>query len=213
MGRLGPSDRTRFSAVNIPLIGLVATAYDVHFEQISGGPTWFYTDRFDVEARPEHPANRQEIGAMLQTLLEDRFHLVVGRETREEPVYALVVEKGGPRLKSHVGEPSLVDGGFPIRPGDRGQVIFTGVQMERLAWFLGTRLGRPVIDRTGLTGSFDFELAWNGDAPPDRPGAPAMAEPSESAFSALHRLGLKLESQRGPVERLTIVRVEHPTGN
>jgi uncharacterized protein (TIGR03435 family) len=212
MARLGPVDPARFEAINIPLAGLVTTAYDVHFEQVSGAPAWFYTDRFDVEAKPERPASRREINAMLQTLLAERFRLVVRRETREQPVYALAVDKGGPKLRSHVGE-SAPSGGFPIRPADGGRVLFTGVRMERLAWFLGTRLGRPVVDRTGLAGAFDFELAWDGDARPQGFGAPPPAEPGPSVFAALHNLGLKLESQRGPVEYLTVEHVERPTGN
>jgi bla regulator protein BlaR1 len=215
MGRIGPVDRARFIAVNIPLAGLVMTAYDVNIEQISGWPEWAHTERFDVEAKAEHPASRQEINAMLQTLLAERFHLVLHRETREQPIYALVMDKVGPKLKPHPAapEPATRPGeGMPIRPGDKGQVIFNGVQMDRLAWFLGTRLHRRVIDRTGLAGSYDFDLAWDGDprlegfgdAPPD---------PGSSVFSALHELGLKLESLKGPVEFLTIEHLERPTEN
>jgi bla regulator protein blaR1 len=215
MGRVGPVDRARFVAVNIPLAGLVMTAYDVNLEQISGWPEWVHSARFDIEAKAEHPASRAEISAMLQTLLAERFHLVLRRETREQPIYALVMDKLNPTLKPH--SPESPDERprqeMPIRPGDKGEVIFTGVRMDRLAWFLGTRLGRRVIDRTGLSGSYDFDLAWDGDARPDRPGAALPAEPGPSVFSALHDLGLKLESRRGPVEFLTVAHVELPSEN
>jgi uncharacterized protein (TIGR03435 family) len=213
MGRYGPVDRSRFSAVNIPLAGIVADAYDVNFEQISGWPEWAHTERFDIEAKPEHPVDRQEMKAMLQTLLAERFHLVLRRETREQPIYALTLDRGGARLKAHAtaAEPRRGDR-MPIRPGDKGQVIFNGVEMERLAWFLGTRLQRRVVDRTGLAGSFDFELEWDGDRRREEFGG-ALAEPGPTVFSALHDLGLKLESQRGPVEFLTIEHLERPTEN
>src|SRR5712671_2189010 len=154
---------------------------------------------------------------MLQTLLTERFKLQIRREAKELPVYALVVDKGGPKLKPHAGAPET---GMPIRPGDPGQVIFRDVPMERLAWFLSTRMGRSVLDQTGLKPHYDFELAWNGDRPMRLEGGPDTHEltPPDtngpSIFAALHeQLGLRLESRKGPVEFLTILHAEKPTEN
>jgi uncharacterized protein (TIGR03435 family) len=138
--------------------------------------------------------------------LAERFKLAVRRESRQQPVYVLTVEKSGPKIKPHQEGVAIPDG-MPIRPGDRGDVIFTGVEMRRLAWFLGTRLERPVIDRTGLPDRYDFNLGW------DIPGDPAPDPTRPTVFSALHDLGLKLETEKGPVEYLTIERLERPTEN
>ena len=106
---------------------------------------------------------------------------------------------------------------MPIRPGGNGQVLFTGVEMERLAWFLGTRLGRPVLDRTGLTGAYDFTLSWASAERPVGPGDPGDSPADEvgpSLFSAVRQqLGLRLESRKGPVVFLTIEHLERPTEN
>jgi uncharacterized protein (TIGR03435 family) len=212
MGRLGPVDRGRFVAVNIPLPGLVMAAYDVNFQQVSGWPEWAQNERFDVEAKSDHPVGRQETNAMLQTLLEERFHLVLRRETREQPIYALVADKGSSRLKAHAAATTSGET-LPIRPGDKGQVIFNGVAMDRLAWFLGIRLGRRVLDQTGLTGVYDFELDWDGPAREERAEGGPPPEPGPSVFAALHDLGLKLESRKGPVEFLIIQHLEHPSEN
>jgi uncharacterized protein (TIGR03435 family) len=121
-------------------------------------------------------------------------------------VYVLMVEKSGPKLKPHQ-EGAAPPDGMPIRPGEDGGVIFTGVEMRRLAWFIGIRLQRPVIDRTGLPDRYDFNLAW------DTPDDPVPDPTRPTVFSALRDLGLKLETEKGPVEYLTIERLERPTEN
>jgi len=152
---------------------------------------------------------------MQNSRLAERFKLQLHRETRELPIYALVVENVKPRLKRHSGDPET---GMPIRPGDNGQTIFRDVPMSRVAWFLSTRAGRSVIDQTGLQGSYDFDLVWD-----DRPArlersAESLTTPDDASgptlFSALReQLGLKLESRKGPVEFLTIRHAEKPTEN
>jgi uncharacterized protein (TIGR03435 family) len=207
----------RFRATNIPFKILLATAYDVNFEQISGGPDWLDSERFDVEAKPDSLATTQQIHLMLQKLLTERFGLVLRRETKEMPVLALVIDKAGDKgtakLRAHDGPE--VD--FGIRPGDKGQVIFTGVSIPWFSQFLSIRSGKTVVDKTGLTGVYDFELAWTPDVPqreegPDHPPQPDPA--GASIFTAVReQLGLKLVSEKGPVEFLNITHVERPSEN
>jgi len=111
----------RFRATNIPFKILLATAYDVNFEQISGEPDWLESERFDVEAKPDRLATTQQIHLMLQKLLSDRFGLVLRRETKEMPILSLALDKEIKKIRVHDGPE--VD--FGIRPGDKGQVVFT----------------------------------------------------------------------------------------
>jgi uncharacterized protein (TIGR03435 family) len=202
----------RFRATNIPLKILIATAYDVSFDQISGGPGWLDTERFDIEAKPDGLATTSQIHLMLQNLLAQRFGLQLHRETKEMPVLTLIPDKGISRLRVHDGPE--VD--FGIRPGDRGQVVFNGVSMQRFSQFLSMRLRRTVLDKTGLTGVYDFELSWAPDDPQQEGSAsPPQPDPSgASIFTAVReQLGLKLASGKGPVEFLTITHVDKPSEN
>jgi uncharacterized protein (TIGR03435 family) len=203
----------RFRATNIPLKILLATAYDVNFEQISGGPDWLDSERYDVEAKPDRLATTKQIHLMLQKLLAERFGLVLRREIKEMPIFALVLDKGISKIRVHDGPE--VD--FGIRPGDKGQVVFRGVSLPRFSLFLSMRLRRTVVDKTGLPGVYDFELAWAPDEPQrdDGPESPPQPDPSgASIFTAVReQLGLKLVSEKGPVEFLNITHVERPSAN
>lgn len=170
---------------------------------------------------------------MLQSLLAERFHLVVRRDTKEMPVYALVVDKNGPKFKeAHESDPSIVDLKNP--PGVTGRPRFTivrrgrltaqGVDMKSLADDLSNFLGRVVVDKTGLARSYDVKLEWQPDenqvamfqtmGVPEGFGAPSPDAHLPSIFAALQeQLGLKLESQKGPVEIFTIESVERPSEN
>jgi uncharacterized protein (TIGR03435 family) len=212
------------SATGVPLKMLLMEAYGVKAFQISGEPDWANTARWDIEAKVEGVQGRlsqAQHGAMLRVLLEDRFQLKVRRETREMPVYALVVEKGGSKLTLHTGEPPPP--GQTIRQGlgmfsvKKGGLALLAAQLERQLW-------RVVIDRTGLKGEYDYTLHWTpetGQGGPESLGLPPQAEPAApvdskgpSIFTALQeQLGLKLESQRGPVEIIVIESVEKPSEN
>jgi uncharacterized protein (TIGR03435 family) len=218
------------NAVNVTLKELIANAYNIvcgkfcDDERISGGPKWIYSDRFDVVTKgPQLPqpgrATREQIRQCVQALLADRFKLVIRRETREMQVYHLVVAKNGSRLKEYTGDDQ--NGGIG---GNRpGQLIGERTSLYGLVANLTGILGRPVIDRTGLTGRYDFKLEWTPEMladvkGPDGPGekvsvsAPGFADPS--IFTALQeQLGLKLESQKGPVEVIIIERAEKPAAN
>jgi uncharacterized protein (TIGR03435 family) len=203
---------------------LLMEAYNVQAFQISGEPDWVNTARWDIEAKVEGVQGRlsqSQHGAMVRVLLEDRFQLKVRRETREMPVYALVVEKGGSKLTLHTGEPPPPGqairqglGMFSVKKGGLG--LLTS-QLQRQLW-------RVVIDRTGLKGEYDYTLQWTpepGQGGPASIGLPPQAEvaaPADSKgpsiFTALReQLGLKLESQKGPVEIIVIERVEKPSEN
>jgi uncharacterized protein (TIGR03435 family) len=209
------------------LKNLISLAYGVRWFQISG-PEWIDTERFDIEARaetsdaaaPVDPAKLREeepkIYERLRSLLADRFHLTLHRETREQPVYALMVAKNGPKFEESTDPRGMIRAG-------RGTVKGQAVAIAALALNLSNVLGRRVIDKTGLAGKYSFELKWSPDqpsaAPPGQapPGAelpPAADSNGPSIFTALtEQLGLRLESQKGPVEMLVIARAEKPSEN
>jgi uncharacterized protein (TIGR03435 family) len=151
--------------------------------------------------------------------LADRFKLVIRRETKEMPLYHLVVGRNGHKLKEYTGD----DPHGGIRGNRPGEIIGERASLYGLIANLTGMLGRPVLDRTGLTGRYDFKLEWTpdmlpGGKGPDGPGekvdasAPEFSAPS--LFSALQdQLGLKLEPQKGPVEVFVIVSAEKPAAN
>jgi bla regulator protein BlaR1 len=224
----------RVTVANFPVKRLIETAYGIKDFQISGGPGWAGADFFDITAKAEGPIeSRSQIQQVLQSLLAERFQLVVHRDTKEMPVYALVVDKNGPKFKeAHESDPSMVDlknpPGVTGRPRftivRRGRVTAQGVDMKSLADDLSNFLGRVVLDKTGLTGSYDVKLEWQPDenqvamfqtmGVPEGFGAPAADWHGPTLFTALEeQLGLKLESQKGPVEIFTIERIERPSEN
>jgi uncharacterized protein (TIGR03435 family) len=221
---------------------LLTLAYDVREFQISGGPGWVNTDRFDIVAKAERSAAAENVPddprkmtdeqrktvadqmrERLRALLADRFQLTIHRETKEQSVYALVVGKSGSKLQeSQMKEGNAGRGRMMM---GRGQFSGQGVALQMLTQSLSSQLGRPVIDRTGLKGNFDFKLEWTpdpgqsggpfGGGPPPGADAPPPPDPNgPSIFTALQeQLGLRLESQKGPVEMLVIDKVEKPSEN
>jgi len=212
------------SAIGTPLKMLIMEAYNVKAFQISGEPDWVNTVRWDVEAKVEGVQGRltqAQHGAMLRVLLEDRFQLRIRRETREMQVYALVVAKEGSKLTLHTGEPPPP--GQAIRSG-RGMFSIKKGGIAFLTALLERQLSRTVIDQTGLNGEYDYTLEWTpepGQGGPESiglPPEPELSTPAESRgpsiFTALQeQLGLRLESQKGPVEIIVIERVEKPSEN
>ncbi|OFV93633.1 MAG: hypothetical protein A3G76_06170 [Acidobacteria bacterium RIFCSPLOWO2_12_FULL_65_11] len=235
----------RFNAVNVPLRFLIRNAYQLQDFQLVGGPGWITSERFDIIAKaegdppPVPPGTTGPFQIMMRNLMADRFRLKVHKETREMPVYALVLARAdrqlGPQLR-----PSTVDCAArgrgrgapppPPQPGERpacgmrigpGTMTGGGFPISQLATALSQFAQRVVLDRTGLTGNFDLDLTWTPDQIPQGPpgGAPAGAPPppaldGPSLFTALQeQLGLKLESIRGPVEVVVIDSVEQPTAD
>jgi uncharacterized protein (TIGR03435 family) len=198
-----------FRYVAMKLTDLVTAAYGVRYEQVAGTPSWGDgpgAARYDIEAKVEDGAkpSREQVQQMLRSLLEDRFKLKVRRETRERPVYLLTVAKSAPKLKS-------VDKGEGVRVGASavGQRMDGKATMDFLARQLTISAGRIVIDRTGLTGNYEFTLEWTPDGSEPSDGAASV-----SIFTAVQeQLGLKLEPAKAPVEMIVIERAEMPTEN
>jgi uncharacterized protein (TIGR03435 family) len=188
--------------------------------QIVGGPAWLDTDRFDIQAKASGDPSAAQLRLMLQSLLEERFKLVTHRETRELPVYNLVMARGdgkaGARLRPSQTNCVNDRPPTPVSQVTIPQCAFTftdtalrgkGVTMRALARELSF-VGRVVLDKTDLAGQFDVDLEWA--SVPSGPDVPADAGPS--IFTTLQeQLGLKLESTKGPVDVLVIDHVEHPT--
>jgi uncharacterized protein (TIGR03435 family) len=232
----------KLSASNIPVKSLLQEAYGVKESQISGGPGWIDSERYDIEAKPddafadaEKKLSRDEMIAqqrlMMQAMLADRFKLTLHHESKEMEVYALVVAKNGPKLHEVTLPPPETPRELP-KPGDplpkggiwmrgRGQLDVTGAGMAQFVNVLSMQVGRIVLDKTALKGNYEFTLKWTpdegqGHMPGGPPGdaAPPPDASGPSIFTALQeQLGLKLESQKGAVDTLVIDHVERPSEN
>jgi uncharacterized protein (TIGR03435 family) len=193
------------------LFDLITTAYGIRYDQIAGAPGWAETEHYDLEAKAEdgdRPLTRPELRQMLQNLLADRFQLKIHRETRDVPVYALVVGKNGPKLKAAAADAT---GGSSVRGKPTGVLHMETAKgtLAGLASQLSGTAGRPVLDKTGLAGYYAYTLDW---FPANRPMPPDLDVPD--MFQALQdQLGLRLESTKGPVEKIVIDHAEKPSGN
>jgi bla regulator protein BlaR1 len=219
-----PSPGGGLTITGVPLRMLIMEAYDVRTFQVSGGPGWMSTERWDIEAKAEGVQGQLPIGQtlkMLQALITDRFHLEVHHETKEMTIYALVVGKNGSKLTPHTGEPPQPTDRLRVRPGSlRAKQIGTAGLVRQLT----LQVGRPVIDKTGLTGAYDFALEWTpepGQGGPESIGLPpaldfprASDSNGPSIFTALQeQLGLRLDAQKGPVDLIVVDRAEKPDEN
>jgi uncharacterized protein (TIGR03435 family) len=243
----------RFIVNNTSLRTMIRNAYKVPDFTISGGPGWITSDRYDIEAKADGELKGDAVLMLLQTLLEDRFQLKIHRETKEGPVYVLTVAKGGSRLlpsncavvdPAYMPPPPAANETRPEncgvnKSGSNGPsrtLSVTGLKIEEtnmgtatvpgLTFYLASMLGRPVVNKTGLSGRFDIHLEYTPDSPaaglprgqgtaddPNEP-APAADTGTPSIFTAMQeQLGLKLESAKGPVELLIIDHVERPSEN
>jgi uncharacterized protein (TIGR03435 family) len=214
-----PGGRISMSGVTVKL--LIQQAYGVKDFQIVGGPPWLGSERYDITAKPAEAATEDQVKVMIQALLKDRFQLQFRRETKELPTYALVVAKGGPKLKESEVAAGSGQGRGQLRMMGRGHFDAQGVPISNLATQLSNALGRSVIDKTGLQGNYDYKLEWTPDegqgGPMRGPGGESSApadNPGASIFTALQdQLGLKLESTKGPVEILVIEKAEKASEN
>jgi bla regulator protein BlaR1 len=199
-----------YLGTNVTLRNLIQFAYQTPPDGLAGLPGWTDGEHFDVAAKAPADATDEQRRQMMQALLADRCKLAVHQDTKEMPVYALVVAKGGPKL-----QPSKADSEFK---GSRGVFVGTGVPMQMLAGQLRRLLGRPVNDETGLSGEYDFKLEWTPDEPAPAGSAEARTAPPDrtgpSIFTALQeQLGLRLESRKGVVVVLVVDGVERPSEN
>jgi uncharacterized protein (TIGR03435 family) len=224
------------SIVNAPLIVLIRQAYGLfnsNDDRVAGAPDWVKSEKFDIEAKVNgtdvadlHKINREQRGQMLQALLADRFKLKAHSETRELPVYWLTTVKRGPRLKeAPPADPSdgVADSKNPAARGStqlsQGHLAARAISISSLLSSLTRITGRTVLDKTGLTGTYDVDLQWTDDAAASSSGPggsspDVTAESGPTLFTALQeQLGLKLEAGKGPVDCLVIDHVEHPSDN
>lgn len=226
-----------FNANGLTAKTLIGFAYNLKDFQISGGPGWVDSERYDIEAKmdeatiealkklPQEQAFEQR-RQMMQSLLADRFKLKVDQSSKEMPIYALVVAKNGPKLTQSAapasGPGGPADGPRSMMRMGLGELNATGVPISLLVDRLAREVDRKVVDKTGLAGRYDFTLHWAPERPmPGLSGGdnqgPAPPPPDASApsiFTALQeQLGLKLESQKGPVETLVIASIEKPSEN
>jgi uncharacterized protein (TIGR03435 family) len=212
-----PPNRGQFTANGVVAKVLVMLAYDVQDSQIIGGPDWFATEKWDIQAKSEHEEHSvDETRLMVQHLLAERFALRLHRSTTPLPVYVLTVGKGGPKFKLS----ERTSSNLQVGPNS---ILMQGGTIDRLTGVLATALGRPVLDQTGLKGSYDLSVQWD-DAPVRGGGLPGIPDPRPiatapgtergSIFTAVpDQLGLRLEAQRAPVDVLVIDEIQRPTPN
>jgi uncharacterized protein (TIGR03435 family) len=204
-----------FTARNTTAWGLIFNAYKVWPNNpIQGLPGWAETAQFDLEAKmdddtaaalqklPREQQEKQRI-LMLQLVLADRFKLRVHYETKERPIYALLVAKGG--FKGSESPATEAEGGSSW---GNGLITFKRMPIGDLAFFLSDVLGRAVVDKTGLAGKYDLALKWT---PEERQTEPDAGPPLFTAIQ--EQLGLKLESTKGPVDLLVVDHIERPSDN
>jgi bla regulator protein blaR1 len=237
--QIGLSPGGLFTAKNVTVKALIEQAYDVRDFQISGGPGWLDTERYDIVAKGDGPGvSEDDMRKMtagersrlqerfllkVRALLEDRFSLSVHRETKELPMYALIIAKDGAKIRL-AKEDSSPGGGLSMRLGTAGmQVAGRKATLSGLVLVLSNQVGRTVLDKTGLEGSYDFEMTFTPDRVPGQqpplPGDGGADRPPNdtggpSIFTALQeQLGLKLDAQKGPVEVLVIDSAQKPSEN
>jgi uncharacterized protein (TIGR03435 family) len=216
-------------AREISLAPFVAVAYGVDYVSLKGAPDWLVRDKFDIDFKMEPavadaykqlslPERKLAQEHMLQTLFRERMKLAVHAEMKEGPSYALVVTKGG--LKFHRTADANASGGtFKIESGEGGVTVVTshGGRVDSLVNTLTDLMGVPVINQTGLVGSYDFTLkfapARMAAAQAAGNGAPAPETAPELATAIQEQLGLKLEPTKGPIKIVVIDHVERPSAN
>lgn len=211
----------RLTVTNHTLRHIVQNINRLQSYQIAGGPDWVDADRWNIVAKAEGNPSFDQMMAMMQTLLADRFKLVTHREARELPIYALVLARADGRFGPQIRESNSTEctpgaeaararaTAPPPPPGSRprcgtrfntGVIMTSSVTMADVARTLSLAAERQVVDRTGLTAKYDLDLTWKDDAE------------GPSFFTAIQeQLGLKLDAQRGPVEVLVIDSAQRPT--
>jgi len=197
---------------NLSLSDLIAEAWEVKGYQVAG-PGWLRKARFDVEAKLPPGTTKAQSRLMLQNLLAEQFRLTLHRSTKESAIYALLVAKNGPKLKESASDPNPAPakGGAAMTmiPDGRVRVTGNGATIGNLIDVLGDQLDRPVLDMTGLTGSWDFTLDFTQtrgltqsaraeDEPPGFSGGATI-------FAAMpDQLGLRLEPRKAPIDLLVV---------
>jgi uncharacterized protein (TIGR03435 family) len=223
----------RFVMVNGPVATLVRSAYPSDTSELIGAPDWIQSERYDVNAKAEGNPARDEMQAMLRALLADRFKLAMHYETREQPVYALMLSRSDGRLgaeirrsaldceavaaANRIGRPldvPLPANGAPAcgMSAGGGTLRIGGMPLRSLAGSIAGATGRVIVDKTGLEGNYEVTLRYaTQPAALTAPNAAGVNDPP-SIFTALReQLGLKLEPDRAPLQMIVIDHIERPT--
>ena len=260
------NDPGRVTYNGVPLTILIMNAFKIKRYQITGGPDWLNSERFDVAAKLPEGAKQDQVPEMLQSLLEERFGLKLHHDTKDLPLYELTVGKGGAKIKESMEDPAAKDGPLPLPPPDQLKfkdgvpqlptgrkgtfimmrpgamtLVLNVATIADFASRLADQLGMPVVDKTGLDGTYDFAVNFapepgqgpllNGGALPPGAGAvggAAVAGPADAgaklanaqfdapplAVAIQEQLGLKLEKKKGPLDILVIDHIDKtPTDN
>jgi uncharacterized protein (TIGR03435 family) len=216
-------------ATNVTLKTLVTYAYDIKDFQLSGDPRWIAEERYDISAKTapgdavfggaalkdlndsQRKIYLDRIRERIRTLLAERCGLVVHHASVEQPVYFLMVAKGGPKMKSVEPEPGAPQG--TSSPG-RGRAQATAVTSETTAAYLARVTGQIVVDKTGLGGKYDWTLDWAPDTSTANDDSAGASPAGPTIFTAIQeQLGLRLESGKAPVDKIVIDSVNRPTVN
>ena len=229
-GGPGTADPERVNYTYVSMKNLLMAAYNLPVNQVFG-PPWIDSEHYDIVAKVPPGSTKEQVNVMLQNLLADRFQLVVHRETKEIPLYELVVAKNGPKIKPYVedpnppkpepGKPFATDkDGNPIpRPGGLMMMMSQGKRRVTaskqsiggtpgLTTMLGAELGRPVVDKTGLTGDYDYTIEFRPQgpnaAPPGQRLEPNDSDAPDILVAVQEQLGLRLEAKKGPIEVVVV---------
>jgi uncharacterized protein (TIGR03435 family) len=212
----------RFTTTNATLDDLISYAYRIHANQIIGAPGWAETGKYDINAEPDGDGapNDQQWKDMMQKLLAERFALTFHRDKKELSVYLLSVARGGPKLTKSAADPNG-HFGWSFRGRIGGDLSFTNANMADFANLMQRNvLDRPVVDQTGLTGKYDFNLDFTPDESQFEGMGAKVSPQTDSAnappnlYTAIQeQLGLKLEATKAPAEVLVIDHVEKPSEN
>jgi uncharacterized protein (TIGR03435 family) len=219
-------DADGLAAENVTVHMLLLESYQLNEDQLLGEPAWAKTDRFDIHAKVAGPdvaklakLSTKDRRSMFRQVLAEQFQLTTHVETRQLPVYVVTVAKGGPKFKQHVPDPAHPEreNGSGWFSWGRGKLVAQGPTMAYFLFALSLELRHTFVDKTGLTGNYDFSLEWTPDdmlAPSqgNSDGAlPVEGNSGPSIFTAIpEQLGLRLESTKGPVQVLVIDHVARP---
>jgi len=209
--------------INTTLSDLITMAHDLHRQQISGGPTWFESDKFDITGKPEVPGqpNVAQLKMMIQKLLVDRFQLKFHTEKKELSAYAITVAKTGSKLTKSQSDPNGLPGLFFGR-GTPGMTfnVRNATIAEVASVLQGNVLDKPVVDQTGLSEKYDFLLKFTPDpgqmggaGGPPAPAADSLDAPPDIITAFQQQLGLKIENTKAQVKVMVIDRVAKPSEN
>jgi uncharacterized protein (TIGR03435 family) len=202
-----------FVTLGVSLRFMIGFMYWVPMRQVTGGPAWLDSDQWDIAAKADHPRDLEDLREMFRNMLADEFQLKLRKDVKEGPVYALTVDKSG--LKMTRNEAPW-DFDITIKPGPGNILVGKRVPLQRLCFELQRILQRderPVIDKTGLPGYYDFTLSFLPELPPgfDKEKLPEAMRDRPSIFDAVRQqLGLKLEAQKGPMDFYAVEHVEKP---